>query len=87
MTTQFQIDKNIPISSGYKPKTGSKYPFAKLEVGDSFFVKADNKKHATIRRDSISALARKHGEETGKKFAFRVLEESGVWGFRAWRTE
>ena len=47
----YKIEKNIPVS-GVGQKTGAprKYPFRKMVVGDSFFVKGDKKKIQSIRQ-------------------------------------
>jgi hypothetical protein len=71
-----EIDKNIPI-----PKTGSgsstlvKYPYDKLNIGDSYFC------------ESISGVscARMWAKNNKKNIKFTQRKE-GI-GFRVWRTK
>ncbi len=65
-----KLDKNIPI-----PK---KYPFAEMQVGDSFVI-ADG-----VKRTTVSVASIRYGKATGKKFTTRKVLE-GV--YRCWRTE
>ena len=39
---EIKIEKNIPIPEGRGRGRVSKYPFTKMEVGDSFAIKAEN---------------------------------------------
>ncbi len=64
------VDKNVPI-----PK---KYPFAQMQVGDSFVI-ADS-----IKRTTVSVASIRYGKATGKKFTTRKMPE-GV--YRCWRIE
>lgn len=70
------IDKNIPIP--YKHYLGgSKYPFHKLEVGDSFLLP-----------DSIGAKAfRTSATQYGKRHNMKFLTRKVENGVRIWRTE
>ena len=70
----YKIEKNIPI--GVVNQT--KYPFSKMEVGDSFFVKGDKKKITAV---TVAATTYKKNTE-GTNFISR-RNESGV---RVWRT-
>lgn len=67
-----QIEKGIPI-----PGRGgsSKYPWADLQVGDSFLLSSDNAPSAS----SLSTGAKK----AGIKIKVREVEN----GVRVWRTE
>jgi uncharacterized protein (DUF2249 family) len=69
----YEIEKGIPMpkSSEYE----AKYPFAKMEVGDSFRVEE--------RRESVASAARSYGCRIGKKFSVR--KEEG--GMRIWRVK
>jgi len=70
----FQIEKNIPapvhMGSGAKPK----YPFAQMEVGDSFFAP-----NMTAR--ALINASQWHANKTGKKFTCSTVEG----GARCWR--
>jgi len=69
----YYIEKNIPRkSSGHNQ---SKYPFAKMELGDSFFYEGER---------SVITSAAAHGtKKTGWKFS--ISKENN--GFRVWRVE
>ena len=66
----FRIDQNVPIPAR---KTDRKYPFATMEIGESFFLagKSDIQYHSYKPR----------------KFVKRVVTENGVKGVRVWRIE
>lgn len=63
------IDKGIPLPG--------KYPFDKMEVGDSFLVPAG------VPRTTVGVAASRYGKPRGMKFSFRVTPE----GLRCWRVE
>jgi len=76
----YKIDKNVPIpedvhSAGEKRAT---YPFADLEIGDSFFVEGK-----TTMTSTLNSASRR----LGFKFASKVEVVNGVEGLRIWRTE
>lgn len=64
-----RIDKDIPI-----PR---RYPFADMEVGDSFLLAPDMKRIPT----TVAAL--RYGDRHNMKFTVRQVPE----GFRCWRIE
>jgi hypothetical protein len=70
---QFVIESDVPIQSRTKQ---CKYPFAKLEVGDSFFVPG-------IKMSVLSSAASGARKRTGFKFTTRTVDG----GVRTWRTE
>lgn len=85
----FQIEKAIPLPAveagqGRPPK----YPFAQLEVGDSFFVPAevkegDTQEQAVARlRGRMDSNKRQGQKLTGFTLAVRTVEG----GVRIWRT-
>lgn len=70
-----KIDKGVPIpngSGGY-----SVYPWAEMEVGDSFFAPVPG------LSGSIAGAARKYGW----KFRTQTTVENGIKGVRVWRKE
>lgn len=76
--SEIKIEKGVEIpkmtrGAGLKPRT-SKYPFAEMEVNDSFFVAVEPKKFS----GTVYAAAKR----TGKKFTIRAWEG----GCRVWRT-
>lgn len=67
----FKIEKKIPV-----PFSSSKYPFGKMEVGDSFFIKEKE-----VVLNSVSSAAHHYGKHNNKKFSIRKAEN----GYRIWR--
>ena len=57
----FKIDKGVPFTDGRKNGRPSKYPWNRLEVGDSFVVEDQS-------RNTMAATARYHTVRTGKTF-------------------
>lgn len=76
----FTIESGIPIPKRAAGRSGSKYPLAHLDVGDSFLV-PEPVKAATLR-SAVGAFI-KRNPDFGK-FAVRA-ESHG--GHRVWRTE
>ena len=82
MKRQFPIERGIPVppprKHGNWPKTGVTYPFASMEVGDSFFIP---------RRTSnrIAAAWATTRRVTGFRFTARRAVKAGVMGTRVWR--
>ena len=76
MTSDYVIEKNVPLvqknGAGRKPK----YPFSQMEVGDSFMVPGGNLK-------TMQSTARIAGLRLGRKF--KAQEQEG--GVRVWRVE
>lgn len=68
----FVIDHNIPLP-GPRQSTTLRFPFALLEVGDSFFVPGD--------KNAVSPAAFQYAKRHGKKFTVRKVEG----GHRVWR--
>jgi hypothetical protein len=72
----FEIDKNVPLPPNAGKPGGGKYPWASMEIGDSFF--APGKVGARV------ATAGKRGGGQSK-FTIRTVTENGVRGVRVWR--
>ncbi len=74
----YQIDSAVPLPP---PKGGDrrKYPFPLMMVGDSFFV-------AGATRSRLASSIRCAQQNTGRRFAARVVTEQGAVGIRVWRT-
>lgn len=72
------IEKNVPVPPG-AGRVG-RYPWAEMEVGDSFFVQAIHGKRAqsTIGTAGLSWAARNHPD---RKFTVRKVDG----GYRCWR--
>lgn len=75
----YNIEKCIPIPpQGRSPGPPSKYPWAQMEVGDSFFVPgAPPKGVAKQLKSAASQQATRHG----RRYATRLVEG----GVRVWR--
>lgn len=82
----FQIEKNVPIAphGNYGLARGrATYPFAKMFVGDSFFVPcAPSKKRLVQVRLTCAARRFRDSRNSTAKFKTRS-DDSGV---RVWRT-
>lgn len=76
-----KIEKGIEIPSRLR-KSGkpSKYPFAQLEVGESFLVRTTSKKSKVNRQVGLCSSFRKYAP---KRFTSRTIAE----GVRIWRIE
>lgn len=82
--TSFTIDQGIPLPSKAR---SSKYPFADMSVGDSFFI-AESSDQTTFRaKSSVYSAMTKYAKATGTKYTIRSVSENGVNGLRVWRTE
>jgi hypothetical protein len=78
MSFILETDVPLPKRAG-GGRTGSKYPFAQMEVGHSFVV-SDGVKIGTVR-SAIGAFSKRYSD--AGKFAVRQVED----GVRVWRTE
>ena len=80
----FKIEKNIPVPEknriGRKRKP-HKYPYANMEVGDSFLVPFEEGKDHTKLYVSMWGGANHFGKNFGGKFLVRKVED----GIRVWR--
>ena len=65
--SEFKIDKDIPIPDG---KRNSIYPWNKMNIGDSFFIKT--------KSISMGATNKRYSP---KRFITRKVED----GYRVWR--
>lgn len=72
----YVIEKNIPVPPG----NHSKYPFAKMEVGDSFLVKSEGKEPKNLI-SSIRQASYNCTKKSGMKFRARIEGEN----VRVWR--
>lgn len=81
----YTLESGIPLPKTNRPgRTGSKYPFAQMEVGESFLV-GNNSKGEPLTQGTIrSALGAfsKRNPDSGK-FSVRMTDQ----GLRVWRTE
>lgn len=78
----FKIEKGIPLTCEGKrgpKKQGGRYPFAQLELGDSFLVKSTDKKTLTNAKQAAYLFAKKSG--------VRLVARTVKGGVRVWRVE
>ena len=74
---EYEIDRAIPIPPPSRGPGAVKYPWAVMEVGDSFFVPG-------ITKDNIYSSI-KNASRDGRSFVARRVTENGVRGLRVWR--
>ena len=73
---EIKIDKNVELSPSMTGRSKkSKYPFAELEIGDSFFVEGK----------TAGQFGGWRNYHRPKKFSERTVIENGVKGLRVWR--
>lgn len=79
-----QVEKNIPLPPPRQPRKRKepRYPWHKMDVGDSFFIKA-RKNQVYIKASSIMACAKGWADrnKNGMKFTSRIVD-NGVRIFR-----
>lgn len=75
----FVLETGVPIPKRTAGRHGSKYPFAVMEVGQSFLIEGDVK--AATVRSAVGAFS-KRNPDSGK---FAVRGTDG--GLRVWRIE
>jgi len=72
------IDSDIPIPDSVSATR--RYPFPQLEIGQSFFVPASEK-----RTDQIQTAAHNWAKYNNRKLTVRRRVENGITGTRVWR--
>jgi hypothetical protein len=73
----YKIEKDIPI------RTYFKYPFHKMDVGDSFFLAIKDKKERVRKQQNIISYAYMYSLRN--KIEFKVKTETDYKGIRVWR--
>lgn len=68
--SEFEIERGIPVSPREKR---ARYPFAEMEVGDSFF--------SSKNIDRIRSAAHAYGKYQNMKFQTAIVDN----GIRVWR--
>ena len=85
--TTWNIESDVPIPPRASGKRASKYPWATLEVGDSFTFNADDPAKTAKQFSSTCYSA---GKRLGKKFTVRAeVDDDGSYTgvVRVWRKE
>ena len=77
MAIKYKVEKKIPLPT-FKTRLTSRYPFAEMEVNDSFFVPVVDVASSKSIRQTTYAANRKH-----KGKVFRVADVDG--GYRVFR--
>lgn len=75
----FVIEKGVPLPAS---RARSSYPFADMNIGDSFLVSAGADDMAK-QSSKVAVAARNYGKRSERKFAIRKVEG----GARVWRVE
>ena len=84
MTEMYKIDKGIPIPS-FSSITAPKYPWAEMQVGDSFIVRLNGEDKIGNLQSRLSAGARNAGLKLKRRFITRSVEDKKA--VRCWRFE
>ena len=87
--SDYAVDKGITVREAGKG-LGRKYPWAGMDVGDSFFVPFSDSAKDRHLRSSIynsgrsSLVTRGFDRADGYNVVVRKTSENGILGFRAW---
>ena len=75
----FDIDKGLPMPPVTTTRRPAKYPFAKLEIGDSFHVAQTDERKTPVRSMAsiVSATNKRH---TDKRFVCRRVDSTDPRG-------
>ena len=81
---QYEVEKGIEIPKSKKGKGVTKYPFSKMEIGDSFLIPKTDKNSSSIQSIVLAAcgLYRKR-KNNNFKITTRIVDGD----IRAWRIE
>ena len=85
--TGLVIDIGIPFPEDTRSST--RYPFAKMNVGDSIFIPLKEGDNANRLKNRLSQASRTFGikQEPEQKFILRYRLENETSGVRIWRKE
>jgi len=82
----FPVERDVPVPKdlGGRP---TRYPFALLEVGESFFVPCPRVERTRLMNSLTSCRANAQ-RKLGRVFVLRVVDDDGEQGsgIRVWRT-
>ncbi len=70
------VDHDVPLPKHFRGPI-PKYPWRKMEVGDSFFVPEPQSR--------VCAAAQSYEKTHGTKYRTAKITENGVYGVRVWR--
>ncbi len=77
MMSEYKIEKNVPL-----PTPSHKYPFASMEVGDSFLVTDDPTNRVRSAAQAYKAYRGRRQEVI--RFKTKTMEDKSI---RVWRIE
>jgi hypothetical protein len=80
----FEILDDLDIPVGARQPRGSKYPFAKLEVGQAFIIPAAEAPKKGVASIRAAAYSFKRINQVDFKFLIRQLDDESIG---VWRTE
>ncbi len=81
----FEIEEGIEIPVSKRGARGTKYPYAQLEVGQSFLVPTTGSKEGDEKKQkSLLSTSHRFGKENDCKFTVRLVPDEGI---RVWRKE
>jgi len=85
--TGIKIDVGVPLPLDVR--TGSKYPFDKMEVNDSIFVVLIEGDTGRLLLNRLSQATRNYGkkQEPEQHFILRIRVENEISGVRIWRRD
>lgn len=79
----FKIEKGIPLQSLPPRPRKELYPFAKMEIGDSFFIPCNNRAQAIQKSYSIKSSLKQRQKTFNSPIEVQTFyDETGV---RCWR--
>jgi len=81
------IDKGIPLPTDMRNEL--KYPFDKLDIGDSIFFTLEKEDNASRMKNRLAQATRTFGrrQEPERHFVIRYRLENEVSGVRVWRKD
>ncbi len=82
-----KVDKGVPVPDARAPGRPGKYPWEKMEVGDSFFVAGCRSSKSSRGSGTILNLSVPRARYPDRKWVSRKVVEGGVTGVRVWRVK
>lgn len=79
-----RIDADVPLPPDPPPTRYHKYPFERLAVGQSFFLRP-HPGQTPQRLLSYALLASQSGDRKNFTYDIRIVTEKNVTGVRCWR--
>jgi hypothetical protein len=78
------IDKGVPMPDGPGLASRSRYPWALMEIGDSFLVPINGRPLRAVRQSIRGNMSLQH-KRTSHRYACRTVVENGERVVRVWR--